>query len=69
MAGQTGFVPDIFTENYYFPKNHVGVTVLSNVDYNSGGFKEKLPVSYSNFKHCTEVSATKNKDYFISKAL
>ncbi|MCT4122128.1 serine hydrolase domain-containing protein [Elizabethkingia anophelis] len=39
MVGQTGFVPGYVTENYYFPKNHVGVTVLSNVDYNSGGFK------------------------------
>lgn len=42
MVGQTGFVPGYVTENYYFPKNHVGVTVLSNVDYNSGGFKESF---------------------------
>ncbi|REC63994.1 serine hydrolase [Chryseobacterium pennae] len=38
--GQTGFVPGYVTENYFFPENHIGVTVLSNVDYNSGGFKE-----------------------------
>ena len=58
MVGQTGFVPGYVTENYYFPKNHVGVTVLSNVDYNSGGFKGKLQIPHSNSKHCTKVSAT-----------
>ncbi|KUY30281.1 serine hydrolase domain-containing protein [Elizabethkingia ursingii] len=42
MVGQTGFVPGYVTENYYFPKNHVGVTVLSNVGYNSNGFKESF---------------------------
>lgn len=69
MVGQTGFVPGYVTENYYFPKNHVGVTVLSNVDYNSGGFKGSFRYHTAILNIVRKYLQHKNKVYFISKAL